>query len=360
MSTRSTTSIALGAVLLATGLAVAQPVDRTPSGDAAPVPAVRLIQPSAPERGTRAFFGRVAALDTVPKAFEVGGRVLQIDAREGARVAANDVIARLDPKPLKRAVERAELDLEQAERDFDRARTLADRNVGSDVAAEDARTRRDLAEVALRDARAALEDSVLRAGFDGIVAERLVAPFSLVEPGQPVAIVHDMSEIRIEVEMPERVLVRAGGPEAIAYFLEGGDGSLVSAELAEYEARTDGVGQTFSLSLRVPEGLDNGLLIPGASKTVLARLPAMDIGALLPAGAILANTERGFEVMVFEPTEEGRGTVARREVQVGAPTGTGLRVEGLPDDAMIVAAGAHLLRDGQEVRVYDGLVVEEE
>jgi hypothetical protein len=64
--------------------------------------------------------------------------------------------------------------------------------------------------------------------------------------------------------------------------------------------------------------------------------------------------------MVYEPGADGRGTVRRRQVRIGAPTGTGLRVEGLPEDARIVAAGAHLLRDGQTVRVYDGLVVEEE
>ncbi|MEM9797164.1 MAG: efflux RND transporter periplasmic adaptor subunit [Pseudomonadota bacterium] len=346
--------------LIAGSPAVAQSTDLTPSGDPAPIPAVRLVAPIQPERGARAFFGRVAALDTVPKAFEVGGQIIEIDIREGARIAAGDVIARLDPEPLQRALERAELDLARAERDYDRARTLAERNVASDVAADDALTERDLAEVALRDARAALEDAVIVSPFDGIVAERLVAPFTLIEAGQPVLALHDLSEVRIEVEMPERVLIRAGGPEAIDFAMQNETGADIPVELAEYEARTDGVGQTFTLSLRVPPDAGNGLLIPGASKTVLARLPLRDVGALLPPGAILANTKRGFEVMVFEPTEDDRGTVVRREVNVQAPMGTGLRVEGLPDDVMIVAAGGHLLRDGQEVRVYDGLVVEEE
>ena len=334
--------------------------DLTPSGDPPPVPAVRLhkVDPGAEGR-MRTFFGRVAALDTVQKSFEINGRIIEIPVREGERIAAGEVIARLDPDPLERGVERALVAFQKAERDEARLRKLVSRNVVSEVSAEDAQTNRDLASVALRDAKAALEDAVLTAPFDGIVAERLVPPFTNVEPGEPVLALHDMSEVRVKIAVPERVLAEAGSPEAIRFFVAGPRGDLLPVELAEYEAQTEGVGQSFELSLRLPE-LSDALLIPGVSKTVFAQIPEPASGRLVPSGAILSGPDRAFQVMVFEPSDGDLGTVSRQTVEGSSPHGTARHVHGLEDGALVVAAGAHLLAEGQTVRRYNGLVVEEE
>lgn len=352
-------SLAAALALLAAGASGQGAVELTPSGDPAPLPAVRLLEPREVEAArTRSFFGRVAARETVALSFEVGGRLVAFPAREGAAVAAGEVLARLDPDPLVRAVERAELQLAQAERDAERARKLAASNATSEVRAEDAATARDLADVALRDAREALSDGVLEAPFDGLVAERVAVTFSNVSPGEPILRLHDMSEVRVEIEVPERVLARAGGLHAIAFSGELPRGGATPLELAEFEAQTGRVGQSFRVALAIPEGAVRGL-IPGASMTVTATLPPREAGPTLPAGAILGTAEGGFAVMVFRPGEDGLGRVERREVAVAAATGTAFEVEGLTGDERVVAAGGHLLEDGQQVRVYDGLTVEE-
>lgn len=343
----------------ATTVAAQEAADLTPSGDPRPVPAVRLVEPrSTAAENVRRFFGRIAARETVPLSFEVGGRLVEFPVLEGARVEAGDVVARLDPDPFARAVERAELALTQAERERERARRLAESNVASAVRAEDAQTARDLADVALRDAREALADSVLTAPFDGIVAERVAETFSNVEPGRPILRLHDMSEVRVEIEIPERVLLRAGDPDAIAFTgLMPGD-RRVPLRLVEFEVQTGRVGQSFRVALALPADAAEGM-IPGATMTVLAALPALEASEVVPMGAILARSGDAFEVMVFRPSDDGRGTVERREVRVSAGRGTAFEVEGLAPAERIVAAGGHLLSDGQEVRVYDGLTVEE-
>ena len=351
----------LFSVTLALAASVAHAQDLTPSGDPAPLRAVRLIEPDAAPAGReRVFFGRIAARETAALSFEVGGRLLELAAREGAEVKAGAVIARIDPKPFARAVERAELTLVQAERDASRAATLAERNVAADVAAEDAETGRDLAEVALRDARAALEDATLAAPFDGLVAERLAAEFTNVTPGQPVLALHDLSELRVEIEVPERVLAQAGGIERIAFAGRLADGSEADLTLREFEPQTGRAGQSFRVTLAIPEGAASGLL-PGASMSVAARLPAAPGARALPASAILGTTDRGFEVMLFRPDADdpATGIVAPAEIVLSTPDGVTLAVDGLPEGASIVAAGAHLLQPGERVRRYDGLTPEE-
>lgn len=349
----------LAATVFMSGLP-ASAQDLLPTGDAAPMRSVKLLEPAADRAwDRRTFYGQVAARETAALSFEVGGRLVEMSAREGVGVRAGEVIAQLDAEPFERAVERAELALEQVERDAARARTLAERNVAADVAADDAATARDLADVALRDAREALSDAVLTAPFDGIVAQRLAELFINVEPGRPVVALHDMSQVRVEIEMPERVLLRAGGIHRIEFAGTLPSAAAVPLELLEFEAVAGRIGQSFNIALEVPRDRADGL-IPGASMTVEARLPIRDAGTVLPPAVILDGTERGFEVMVFRPEGDGTvGTVAPMEVEVASPDGITLTVAGLPEGARIVAAGGHLLEPGERVRVYDGLIVEE-
>ena len=168
--------------------AVAQEVETlTPSGDPAPIRAVKLVSPEPASAALeRSFFGQIVAFETVDLSFEIGGRLTELNAVEGDFLAKDTVIAALDLGPLERAAERARLNLQQADRDLERAQTLAATNTVADVQAENARTARNLADVALREAEEALTDATLHAPFNALVASRLAPNFSNVSAGQPI------------------------------------------------------------------------------------------------------------------------------------------------------------------------------
>ncbi|MBW4710465.1 efflux RND transporter periplasmic adaptor subunit [Roseobacter sp. YSTF-M11] len=363
--------IFLAAALLATSAhitpASAQGADVTdldPSGQIVPLPSVKILAPEDLTSGiTRRFFGRIAARETVDLSFEVGGRLVMLPVVEGETIPQGSVVAALDTENFERAVARAELTLEQTRRESRRAEQLAQSNVTSAVRAEDAATARDLAEVALRDARDDLEDATLRTPFTALVAERIAANFTNVSPGQPILRLHDMSEIRVQIDVPERLFLSGIPPEAVRF-----TGSVPQAagpiplQLAEYEAQTEAIGQTFLVSLTLPDSnIPN--LIPGASMTVTATVDVdyAQPGRALPATALLLGEDRTASVMIFEPDggAADRGTVHVRPVELLSLAGTDLRVTGLAKDALVVGAGVHLLRDGQKVRRYTGLSVEE-
>ena len=341
------------AAALWSGAGAAQ--DLAPSGVEKPAPSVKLVTATADGAAdSRTFFGRIAARETVDLSFEVGGHLVELPVTEGRPVAQGTLVARLELGKFERAVEQAEIALAQAERAVARAETLARSNVASEVQAQDARTARDAAEVTLREVQAALEDATLTAPFDGLVAARLTPNFSNVATGQPIVRLHDMSEVRVEIDVPER-LFQAAAPARVEW-----TGTLPQVEgpvpltLAEYDAQTSSIGQTFRVSLALPD-LDIPTLIPGASMNVTATAPGeAAAGVALPATALLPGADRVARVMIFS---EGR--VRSVPVEVVSLTGTDLRVRGLPDGARVVAVGGHLLTDGQEVREYRGLSVQE-
>ncbi len=354
-------------ILLLVTLALSVPVhaqdteDLTPSGDPAPIRAVKLIQAGGGAvQLERVFFGQVAARETVDLSFEVGGRLIMFDAQEGQFLEEGIQIAAMDLAPFERAVERATLQLAQANRDLTRAQTLVQSNAASATQAENAETARDLAAVALREATDALEDATLHAPFRALVASRLTPNFANVSPGQPIVRLHDMSEVRVEIDVPERLFQSLSDVTGISFV---GTSPLFEGEvpltLREFNAETQSIGQSYRVTLALPSTQVSTAIIPGASMTVTARLRGSDATAITLPPSAVTMTNDGAQVMVYTPNADAEnGTVDLVPVNVASANGAQITVTGLGSDQWIVGAGLQMLRDGETVRPFTGMSVE--
>lgn len=303
---------------------------------------------------TRQFFGTVVAKETVDLAFQVGGQIAELPIVEGQPIAQGAVIAALDLEPFELALDQARVQFDQAQRDFDRLQQLQGRSV-SQVTVDDAETQLRLSDIALRDAERSLRNARLLAPFDALVASRNVANFSTISAGTPIARLHDMSELRIEIDVPEVLFQQAGETpdvELVAKFPT--SPTRFPLELREFNAETSAVGQTFQLTLGMapPPGLT---VLPGSSVTVYATLRTGAEQVVIPASALVSDSAGQSYVMAFSPPGADRGSVARIPVQITpGPNGEVVVSDGLGDTAEIVSSGAHLLADGDTVRRFTG------
>lgn len=349
-------SLAFAAALL-TAPAFAQDPSPDAPLDATPLFVRTMVLPDPSAAQERQFFGRIAALETAALSFEVPGYLEVLDAPKGGQVRAGDVIAALDLGPFERAVRRAELTLSQAERDLERAETLAQRNVASEVRAQDAQTARDVAAVALDDARAALRNAQIIAPFDGLIADRLVATFTNLSPGQPIVRVHNLSEVRVEFDLPERILTGIGDPAEVTFsaVLPGAD-APTPLDFREIQAETGAIGQSYTISLALTEPL-GPLMLPGKTVTVTAALPRQGDAVPVPASAVVSRPDGSMAVIALDETAQGLRPDFR-PVGVTSRSGTDIAVTGIDAGTEIVALGAHLIRPGQPLARYEGLIVE--
>ncbi|MEM9812947.1 MAG: efflux RND transporter periplasmic adaptor subunit [Pseudomonadota bacterium] len=317
---------------------------------------VKLINVSATDAAlTRQFFGQVVARETVDLAFQVGGQVVQFPAIEGATIPAGGLVAELDLEPFELEVDQARLQKDQADRDFLRFTQLSGAAV-SQVQIDNAETDAQLAAVSLRNAEYRLERATLVAPFDALVAVREVANFTTVDAGVPVVRLHDMSEIRIEIDVPEVLFLRAGEDPDVEIFANfpsiDRDFPL---ETREFNAETSEVGQTFQITLAM-EPVAGVPILPGATATVTAILRTGQSEIHVPPAAVAADPDGTLYVMVFEPAGADTGTVRRVDVEVApATSGPTLAVlSGLSGGEDIVAAGTTALDDGQSVTRFTG------
>ncbi len=303
---------------------------------------------------TRQFFGTVVARQTVDLAFQVSGQIHSFPVLEGAAVGQGSLIAELDLEPFERALEQARVQKDQADRALARLNQLSSNSV-SQVSIDDAQSTADLAALSVRDAEYALENATLSAPFDGLVASRNFANFSTVSAGTPVVRLHDISEWRVEIDVPE-VLFRTAGenPDLSLVGRFTGSDRTIPLEVREFTAEASVIGQTFKITLAMLEEPGPGVL-PGSSITVIAGLNTPTQQATVPASAVVIDDKGVTSLMVFESADGETGSV--RKVEVALETGNDgefILRESLEDGMEIVVAGAKSLSDGQAVRRFSG------
>ncbi|MCV6584951.1 MAG: efflux RND transporter periplasmic adaptor subunit [Marinibacterium sp.] len=304
----------------------------------------------------RVFFGRVVAKETVNLAFQVGGQVLTLPVTQGEVVPAGTLVGQLDLEPFELGLEQAELQKAQADRTLRRYDQLSSSTI-SRVAREDAETAAALADVALRNARFDLRHATISAPFDALVAERLVANFTTVSPGQPVVTLHDMSDLRIEVDVPEVLFQRTGNNANLEIVVEfpATDGSF-PVEIREFRAESSEIGQTYKVTLGMTPPPDL-VLLPGASARVRARVMDDTAPPVLPSAAIAVANDGSTSVLVFDADADtpDLGTLRRQPVTIRPNTDGGMTVtDGLEAGQEVVATGLVQLDDGMRVRRFLG------
>lgn len=303
---------------------------------------------------TRQFFGSVTARQTVDLAFQVSGQIQDFPVLEGAPVAKGALIAELDLEPFKRMLDQARVQKDQADRALDRFNQLSSSAV-SQVSIDDAKSAADLAALSVSEAEYALEQATLSAPFDGLVASRNFANFSTVSAGTPVVRLHDISEWRVEIDVPE-VLFRSAGEDPdlnlVGRFTE--TDRTIPLEIREFTAEASSVGQTFKITLAMLEEPGPGVL-PGSSITVIAGLNTASQQAIIPASAVVIDDAGETSLMIFESDDGQNGVV--RQMGVALETnndGEFILRQSLGDGIEIVVAGANSLSDGQPVRRFLG------
>lgn len=318
-----------------------------------PKPVKLMTTETGDARLERQFFGQVAAKQTVDLAFQVSGQILKFPVTQGFLAPKGSLIAELDLEQFELQLERARLQKGQADRTVARMAKL--QGTVSKVAMDDAETQAGLAEIAVRDAEYALRHATLKAPFDALISSREVALFTTVSAGTPIVRLHDMSELHIEVDVPEILFQQSEANDVLeitaTFPVRDEEFPL---RILEFDAEASNVGQTYRVTFlfEPPEGMQ---VYPGASTTVRVLADAGDDIISLPATALVTNPSGQVGAMVFSPTGADTGSVTWTPVEI-EPTQFGdfRVVSGLQGGEEIVLTGGGALTDGQSVRRFTG------
>lgn len=313
------------------------------------------------ERGTRVTQGtvlvRISPSETSAQLAEAEANAAQIEARLGLSGTGS-----FDPRTVP-DVMNAKASLDWAQAEFDRIRSLLDQKVVSQSEYDQRRTQVEAArqqyQVALNSAeqsyrslqaararvalaRKSLDDTVVRAPFSGIVAERLVSVGDYVTKGTRVATVVRVDPLRVELTVPEQhvSLVRVGQPVRLTVDAYPGQEFAATVRFVSPSVRSD----QRALTVEAVAPNSDGRLKPGLFATALLRQPDAAPALLVPRSSVetVSGTSRVYVV------KDGRAE--ERIVTTGEAVGDSIEVtSGLQKGEQLAAEPKGRLTDGQAV-----------
>lgn len=310
----------------------------------------------------RAFTGVVAARIQSDLGFRVPGKVIERLVDAGQMVKRGQPLARIDSVDLTLAahaqqeqVAAASALAKQTAADEIRYRNLLERQVISASAHDQAKAAADAASAQLRAvqaqanvARNASSYATLVADADGVVMATLVEPGQVVSAGHVVVRIAHAGPREAIVQLPETLRPALGSTGRATLF--GSERVSVPAQLRQLSDVADPLTRTFEARYVLGGQLASAPL--GTTVTVhFAGEPLTGKNASkVPIGALL-DAGKGPGVWVVSGTP---ARVTWRPIKVVRLDDEHAYIDGrLGRDERIVALGAHLLREGEQVRVLD-------
>jgi membrane fusion protein, multidrug efflux system len=311
-----------------------------------------------------AFAGEIRAREESPLSFRVAGNLVRRLVDAGDAVKRGDVLAELDPGDLRLQAQAAQAQLNAAEAELarasaDRARyaTLASQQLVSRSALDAQNAAHAAAAGQVRAARAQLDVARNQAGYtqlraprDGVIATRSAEAGQTVAAGQPIFTLAGASGREVAIALPESRIREFSVGQPVLVELWSAPDKRMQGRIREISAAADPQARTYAARVAlageaaraVELGQSARVYVPGkANGTSILRVP-------LPA--LQRNAGGGTAVWLVAPDN----TVHLVPVQAGPFSEGSVPVTGnLAADAWIVAAGGHLLREGQKVQPVD-------
>lgn len=353
--------IGLALLLVLTGGFVVSRRPRSVTPSAAPGPDAVAVEVATVQRGTiervLELNGSVVSTQRVELTTEIPGKIDVIAVREGARVAAEQLIVRLDTAQLaaqvaqaRNAVAEAEANLKNTEANLVRMQQLhkdgavSKQQLDAGVLQRDvARAHLDAAQAALQLVSVQLDNSSVRAPFAGRIAEVPVAIGEYVVPGTKIAVLYDDRALEVEVHVGERdlALVRANQPVVVRS--DAAPGATIAGTVRVIIPAADPASRAATVRIRLAD--PPPAVLPGISAVAQIVVERREQVLVVPSQALRRNGAD--EVVVVK---DGRADV--RQVLVGLRHSHLVQITyGLAEGETVVTLGPETLTDGQPVKV---------
>jgi RND family efflux transporter MFP subunit len=331
--------------------------------------------------------GYVVARRQATVASKITARMVELDIEEGDHVRAGQIIARLDDTNVRAALAqaRAQLDyanaglaetqvnLANAQRDYDRQKSLLEGHFVSQSAVDNAQTTLDALRAQLatqrsnvtvvsRGVEAAernLDDTVVRAPFAGVVTVKAAQPGEMVSPISAgggftrtgIGTIVDMDSLEFQVDVNENFINRVRPAQAVTAKLNAyPDWQLAGHVIAMIPTADRSKG---TVMVRIAIDDKDARILPemGVRVSFLGAEPAADTVATdhavtLPADAVQKSGAAGTVFVIHDDRVE------RRAVRVGADSGAEVTViAGLAAGTRVAIGDFSHMQDGTKIRI---------
>lgn len=304
------------------------------------------------------FPGKVQALDRVELSFEVSGKLIDVAIKEGQRVKKGAIIAKLDPSNYQSQLDARQAQVNQTKAEVDRYANLLQEKVVAKSTFDIKQRNYEVAIADLKIAQKALDDTILRASFTGIIGKRFIDNYQVIQAKEPIVSLQKLSAIEVIVNIPENVMRREDSDAASKIDAEFANypGERFPLKIKEYAVEADSQTQTYRIILSMPMP-KNKTILDGMTATVFLEVKEKaKSGVEIPVQSIFYDAKG--QAYIWKVNADFQ--ISRHPVTVGTMLDGGkITVKsGLETGDRIITAGVQTLTEGTKVREFTGTMGE--
>lgn len=279
--------------------------------------------------------GTITASESSEIHAPVSGRVDEIGFQEGQSVKEGDILLEIDSKTLHIEMEKARAELELAQAAVDQEE-------------EGAGIRREKAQAAIDALNARMEQTQIKAPFDGVVGLRNFSIGNVVQEGQILTNIDATDPMNIEFSVPAKNFSVIHEGQEVAFTVDTYPELFFKGEIYAIDSRINPKTRSFDVKAMVANtesklrtGMYARLHIPVAVHSHVIAVPDYAIAA-----SKKNDTEKTYVFVLND------GRAHRTEIKTGIRQGEMVEVlEGLEEKQMIATSNLGLLRNKTKVSI---------
>jgi membrane fusion protein (multidrug efflux system) len=299
---------------------------------------------------TMRFVDRVEAVGTarareqVTLSAPVTERIVRINFEDGGYVRAGQVIAELAQGQEAAQLAEARGRAREADQQLRRLQSLKKSGFATNASVDAQLALASTARAQAAEANASIGDRVVRAPFGGWASLRMISAGAVVSAGTPIATISDISEIKLDLPVPETLLSTLASGQSIEARAAAFPAESFRGRIATIDPVVDPATRSVMVRAILPN--PDGRLKPGMLVTVTIE-SAPRVARAVPELAVVSQGDNRYVFVV------GPGSKAQR---VAVKTGIRDRgmielVDGLKPGQKVISDGVVKVRDGGEVRL---------
>ncbi|MBQ8501386.1 MAG: efflux RND transporter periplasmic adaptor subunit [Bacteroides sp.] len=287
------------------------------------------------------IIGSLLPDEEVSLSFETSGKITEINFEEGTFVKKGQLLAKVNDRPLQAQLQRLVSQLKLAEDRVFRQNALLERDAVSKEAYEQVKTELATLNADIDLVEANIQQTELRAPFDGIIGLRQVSVGTYASPSTIVAKLTKISPLKVEFSVPERYANDVKTGTGLNFTLEGNLNTLHATVYAR-ESRIDPTTHTLTIRALYPNS--NGTILPGRYVNIRLNKTEIKDALAIPSEAIVP--EMGMDKVFLYKSGKAQPVV----ITTGIRTESEVQVlEGLQVGDTIITSGTLQLRTGLSV-----------
>lgn len=292
--------------------------------------------------------GKIQAAENVKLAFRVAGPILKIYVDEGQRVKKGQLLARLDPRDYRLQYEATQAEYSQITGETDRIIELYRRGSVSINEYDKAVAARKRI-TALYDAhRNALNDTYLRAPFDGYIQNKYFSAPEIVNQGTPVLSMINDDYFEVDVDIPAGDFIRRGDFTGYYAVADAFPDTTLPLELIDINQGAN-YNQLFNARFRLKREAHKGLAAGMSVAVTITFRPGAGDLTIVPVSALFTEGDSSY-VWLYDDLDH---SVYKTPVEVQQLTkdGSALVRSDLRRGQQVICAGVNELKEGEEVKL---------